>query len=142
MTYHNILVPLDGSELGYKALRKAVDIGKSNGTKTITALYVIPKTAERIQVFGAPNIREAFDREGRMILGKAVNIADESGISLSVRVNEGVPYRKIIETAQSLSSDLIVMGSRGHPAPHKFLIGSCAKRVISDAPCPVLVIKA
>lgn len=142
MTYHNILVPIDGSEPSFKALRKALDLFRDGGTKTITALYVIPKTVERIQAFGSINIREAFDKEGRMILGKAVDIAEDSSVSLSVRMNEGVPYEKIVEMARTLKSDLIVMGSRGYTKPHNFLTGSCARRVFAKAPCPVMVIKA
>lgn len=142
MTYHNILVPIDGSEPSFKALRNALKIFKDGGTKTITALYVMPRTDKGVEVFGSMNIREALDKEGRLILGKAVDIAEDSGVSLSVRINEGVPFEKIIQTARALKSDLIVMGSRGNTILHRFLIGSCAKRVMSDAPCPVLVIKA
>lgn len=142
MAYHNILVPLDGSELSFKALREAARIGKSEGTtSTVIAIYVIPKTAKQVRAFGRVAVRDAFDREGRTILKTASDIAEHSGISLALRMAEGIPYEKIIETARLVESELIVMGSHGRTLPHKILIGSCTRRVLEGAPCPVLVIK-
>jgi nucleotide-binding universal stress UspA family protein len=141
MAYHNILVPLDGSELSFYALREAARIGKSKGTSTAIAIHVIPKTAKQVHAFGRGDLRDAFDREGRKILETASDIAKRSGISLAVRMAEGIPYEKIIETARLIESELIVMGSHGRTLPHKILIGSCTRRVLEGAPCPVLVIK-
>jgi len=38
--------------------------------------------------------------------------------------------------------DMIVMGSHGRTGLSKLLMGSVAERVISLAPCPVLVVKS
>jgi nucleotide-binding universal stress UspA family protein len=140
MAYHNILVPVDGSEPSFEALRKALKIFNDGETKTITVLYVIPKTSV-VEAFGSINLREAFEKEGRLILGKAVDIAEDQGVSLSVRMSEGIPCEKIIETARTLSSNLIVMGSRKLTDPYRFLTGSCTRMVFAKAPCPVMVIK-
>ncbi|HBV68623.1 MAG TPA: universal stress protein, partial [Clostridiales bacterium] len=38
--------------------------------------------------------------------------------------------------------DLIVMGNRGLPKFKRFFVGSVTQKVISEAPCPVLVIRS
>jgi nucleotide-binding universal stress UspA family protein len=52
----------------------------------------------------------------------------------------GEPYQMILETAKGISADLIVMGNRGFSKIKRFFVGSVTQRVISEAPCPVLVI--
>jgi nucleotide-binding universal stress UspA family protein len=52
----------------------------------------------------------------------------------------GEPYHMILETAKGISADLIVMGNRGFSKIKRFFVGSVTQRVISEAPCPVLVI--
>ena len=47
----------------------------------------------------------------------------------------------IIELARKANIDLIVMGSHGRTGLKRLLMGSVTERVISSAPCPVLVVK-
>lgn len=140
MAYNNILIPIDGSEPGFRALRKGVKMAKQAGARA-TALYVIPKMREVIEVFSMSNIKDAFRQEGENVLGKAGDMAKAMDFSISVLTEEGIPYERIIETARTLNCDLIVMGRHGHSAPEKFFVGSCTQRVLAGAPCPVLVVK-
>jgi len=54
----------------------------------------------------------------------------------------GEPFEKIVETAKNGNYDLIVMGNRGFSKIKRFFVGSVTQRVISEAPCPVLVIRS
>ncbi|WP_456433022.1 universal stress protein [Thermosulfuriphilus sp.] len=140
MAYHHILIPIDGSEPSLQALREGLEIAKSQGAKA-TALYVVPKGEEFIEVFTLKSVKEAFYQEGEKILDKARKIAEEMEIPLAVRIYEGRPPEKIVEAAKTLGCDLIVMGSHGHGMIGKLLVGSCTERVLAMAPCPVLVVK-
>ncbi|MGH9219139.1 MAG: universal stress protein, partial [Vicinamibacterales bacterium] len=44
--------------------------------------------------------------------------------------------------ARDNAIDLIIVGTHGHGAVHRFLIGSVAERVLRSAPCPVLTVRA
>jgi nucleotide-binding universal stress UspA family protein len=57
-----------------------------------------------------------------------------------VRGNE--PAEEVVETAEEVGADLIVIGMRHRSAVGKFLLGSTAQRILMDAPCPVLTVKA
>ena len=51
-------------------------------------------------------------------------------------------YEQIIDVAEMLSADLIVMGTNGTPQEvMKRVIGSNAERVVRSAHCPVITIK-
>ncbi|CAN0564139.1 unnamed protein product [Laminaria digitata] len=62
-------------------------------------------------------------------------------IHIDVQVMSKAPAAQVLlETAQILAPDLIVLGTSGHNAWHRMILGSTATRVISEAECPVLVV--
>jgi nucleotide-binding universal stress UspA family protein len=44
--------------------------------------------------------------------------------------------------ARDLSVDVVAVGSRGHGAIRRALLGSVSTHVLSNAPCPVIVVRA
>ncbi len=53
---------------------------------------------------------------------------------------EGVTHEKILKEQQSLDAGLIIMGSHGHGALHKLLVGSVAEAVLKHATVPVMIV--
>lgn len=56
------------------------------------------------------------------------------------RVEEGVPWKTIIEVADDIDADVIVMGTRTHSAVGQFLLGSTANKVMHHSKRPVLIV--
>jgi nucleotide-binding universal stress UspA family protein len=54
---------------------------------------------------------------------------------------EGDAAETIIEVAKTRNSDLFVMGSRGLGRLAGLLLGSTSQKVLSHAPCPVLIVR-
>jgi nucleotide-binding universal stress UspA family protein len=54
---------------------------------------------------------------------------------------EGSPAEAIIDVAETRHSDVIVMGSRGISTLAGLLLGSTSQKVVSHAPCPVLIVR-
>jgi nucleotide-binding universal stress UspA family protein len=52
------------------------------------------------------------------------------------------PAEDLISVAQEVAADLIVIGLRRRSPVGKLILGSNAQRVLLDAPCPVLAVKA
>ena len=48
--------------------------------------------------------------------------------------------RSILERAEALSADVIVMGSHGRLGVQRLVLGSVAERVLRGSPCPVMVV--
>jgi nucleotide-binding universal stress UspA family protein len=57
-----------------------------------------------------------------------------------VRGNE--PVEDVVEIAERHNAELIVIGLRRRTAVGKFVLGSNAQRILMDAPCPVVAVKA
>jgi nucleotide-binding universal stress UspA family protein len=52
------------------------------------------------------------------------------------------PAEDLINVASEVSADLIVIGLRRRSPVGKLILGSNAQRILLDAPCPVLAVKA
>jgi nucleotide-binding universal stress UspA family protein len=93
-------------------------------------------TAVEIQAF-----RQALAEDARDRL-RAV-APEEARERLSVRdlVKAGSAHEHILRVAREEGSELIVLGARGHGTLERLLFGSTSRRVVRDAPCPVLIVR-
>jgi nucleotide-binding universal stress UspA family protein len=68
----------------------------------------------------------------------------DSGVDHELRqlVRGHEPADEVVDLAAELGADLVVIGMRHRSAVGKFLLGSTAQRILMDAPCPVLTVKA
>ena len=69
---------------------------------------------------------------------------DASGVQYTLRRDvRGEPNAEnILEAVEKLQPELLVIGLRKRSATGKLLFGSTAQRLLLDAPCPVLAVKA
>jgi len=83
-------------------------------------------------------IRERREKaaQGLVAQGRAM------GAEVSFLVWEGDPGESIVDAALAEGADMIVVGSRGHGAVGRFLIGSVSDHVVRHAQCPVMVVRA
>ncbi|MHC4380142.1 MAG: universal stress protein, partial [Planctomycetota bacterium] len=63
-----------------------------------------------------------------------------AGVHASARMVQGTTVGTILELAKKDNADCIVMGTHGHGALHRLVLGSVAEGVIRAAQCPVLVV--
>lgn len=138
--YRSILVPFDGSEFSKKAIDRACQLSKIDGS-SITALYVIPRYEEMVGFFKTDSIKKSLYQEAEKIINGAVSLASSQGITIQKEIIEGHSADKIIETTKKLQNDLIIIGSHGYTGIDRALIGSTTERVIINASCPILVVR-
>ena len=69
---------------------------------------------------------------------------DEAGIKHDIRqlVRGFEPAEDLIGIAEEVSAELIVIGLRRRSPVGKLILGSNAQRILLDAKCPVLAVKA
>ncbi|MEK6681924.1 MAG: universal stress protein [Nitrospirota bacterium] len=137
--YKSILVPFDGSEFSKKALDRACKLSKIDNAE-ITLLYVIPRYEEMIEFFKSESIKKSLLDEAHKIIDEAKKIASKRDASIKTEIQEGQAADKIIEAANRLKIDLIVLGTHGWRGVNKAIMGSTTERVILNAACPVLVV--
>jgi nucleotide-binding universal stress UspA family protein len=141
-----ILVPTDFSECAYEATKVAAEIA-SQTEATLYLLHIIDiPLSETNSNIGMVNT----DIPEAIFLMKHTKQQFETLLKDKIfekvtRVIESVDfsgtYDKVIEKANELEIDLIVMGSHGSKGVKEFLIGSNTERVINLASCPVLAVK-
>ncbi len=69
---------------------------------------------------------------------------DDEGVEHEVRqLVRGVePAEDLVKVAEETSAELIVIGLRRRTPVGKLILGSNAQRILLEAPCPVLAVKA
>ncbi|MFZ2501471.1 MAG: universal stress protein [Nocardioides sp.] len=119
---------------GEAALTKAIDEAKLRGSK-----LVVVSSHRGGQEFDADASARA---ESEMVVVK--DRLDASGIEFDLRqlVRGFEPAEDLISIAEANGADLIVIGLRRRSPVGKLILGSNAQRILLDAHCPVLAVKA
>ena len=146
MSYQNILVPVDGSDISLSAVKNAAQIAQAfGGQLTLISLVTEDPFSEADFYYPSPIMKEYFVQayaNAEKALKQAQAIASENGITANTQIVKGnVSEEGIIETAEKLKIDLIVMGSRGRKGFQKFLLGSFAQDALKGTKLPVLIVK-
>jgi nucleotide-binding universal stress UspA family protein len=78
------------------------------------------------------------------LLGQVQQELDEQGVEHEVRtlVRGNDPSEDLIEAAEDSNAEFIVIGLRRRTPVGKLILGSNAQRILLDASCPVLAVKA
>ena len=120
-----MLVPVDGSEASLAAVRQAAILARDckTGSPAITLLHVVD-----LALLGLTLAEEAnfLLEEGQQALATARQILDQTGLQeyTQEKLVSGIPAQAIAREAEVQQAALIVMGSVGHSALARFLIGS------------------
>jgi len=139
-SYLSVLVPFDGSEFSKKALSRALEMAKAEGTQ-ITVLYVIPRYEEMMEFYRSESIRKSLTAEAEKVIKQATDMAAGQGITVKTAIRDGHAADEIVKSAAQFENDLIAMGTYGWKGMSKAIMGSTTNRVISNANCPILVVK-
>jgi nucleotide-binding universal stress UspA family protein len=92
---------------------------------------------------GPETVREGRARELRTEHREIQAIAEglrNRGISARALLIQGPAVEKILAEGQRLRADVIIIGSHGHGALYRALLGSVSEGVVRASQCPVLVV--
>ncbi len=134
-----ILVAYDGSMQSEKAYNFALDLAQKYSAQVVVlsvARPPEPPIAVEMQAV-LDSATEYYQTRFESLKKKA----DAMGLVTRLDVMVGHPAEQIVHGAVEESADMIVMGHRGESFLQKWLLGSVARRVLSYAHCPVLVIR-
>jgi nucleotide-binding universal stress UspA family protein len=142
--YKNILVPVDLSdpELAKPALATAVLMaGQSGGT--IRLINVMPLTPVMLAEYVPPDFEAQQRKSAEEALAIVANETALGPARVSASVRQGGIYQEILEEANAIKADLIVMTSHRpqRPAVRTYFLGSNAGHVVRYAKCSVLVVR-
>jgi len=130
-----ILNPVDGSNRGFNATDRALDLGRLFGG-SVLALHVVE--AER-NVRAMPELMDDLNSKSRQCLEEVVARADAMGVELETLSAEGLAPAVITQVAKDQEASLIVMSSHGQTGLRRLLMGSVTSKVVKLSPCPVYI---
>lgn len=146
MSYKQILVPVDGSQISFSAVKKAAQIAKAfDGQLTLISLVAEDPFTDADFYYSSSIMKEYFvqaHENATKALSEALEVAKAEGVDAQTQIVKGqVSAEGIAETAATLKADLIVMGSHGRKGFQKMLMGSFAQDILRNTELPVLVVK-
>jgi nucleotide-binding universal stress UspA family protein len=137
-----ILVPVDFSAVSAEIVDSAVTFARTFGGRVIL-LYVIQPpiiTSEyALPVEAAQNVIAEGENAAGARLAAYAKVFRTAGLSVASIVRHGPPVYVILEEAEKVRADFIIMGSHGHGRLYDLLVGSTANGVLRGAKCGVLI---
>ena len=146
MSYQHILVPVDGSEISFSAVKKAAQVAKAfNCPLTLISLVAENPFTDADFYYSAAIMKDYFIQayeNAEKSIAEAVEIAKQQGVDANNQIVKGtVSAESIILAAEQLKADLIVMGSHGRKGFQKMILGSFAHDILNKTDLPVLIVK-
>lgn len=139
--YENILLAVDGSDHSMRAAQHVGDLARALTSKIVRIVVAFDRIPDYL---GEPNMQQAIDarlKEANAILQKAQAAVGKIPGEIHTELIEGSPAEAIIDIAKTRGSTVIVMGSRGLSSIAEMVLGSTSHKVVSHAPCPVLIVR-
>ena len=143
--FSKILVPVDGSEISFRALEAALFLAKKLGSD-ITTIHItedIPLTyidSEKL-LNNLTEISMACKSRGQEILTKCSEIAIKNELTINTVLLQGNPATIVVDYSENGKYDIVIMGSHGMGKFKKLILGSVSSKVIHHSSCPVMIIR-
>jgi nucleotide-binding universal stress UspA family protein len=144
--FRSIVVGTDGSETAGKAVDAAVALAQLSGATLELVSAYEPVTNQRLREEARqvpPDLQWMINRRADVdaTLDHAAERARGAGVAAQTYAREGDPADAILDVAEELGSDLIVVGNKGMTGAKRFLLGSVPNKVSHHAPCAVMIIR-
>lgn len=143
--FKHILVPVDGSTTAQLAVEKAIGLAKAFGSRVTTIFVIDPYPFTGVGTdfsYGQAEYLSAATAEANAAIKVAKAQFEAAGIAVESSVVEAhAAWRGVVQAAESVDADLIVMGSHGRSGLEKLVLGSVTQAVLSHTHLPLLVVR-
>lgn len=146
--FKSIVVGTDGSATADKAVDAAIELAKANGATLHIVTAFQPETLRRIErevtseaaaaaMEWAVNARDTIDARA----AEAADTAKQAGVDTHSHTCEDHPAAALIDLAEEVHADLIVVGNKGMTGAKRYVLSSVPNKVSHNAPCSVLIVQ-
>ena len=146
--FQKILVPVDGSDTAWKALKTAAAL--ASRFQGEIRVFTVMEPYNSLSLFQITLDQNLLDRSNREMKKASLAVLDTAKEKLteygfhgkvSYEDGEGNPAELILEKSREDGCDSVVIGSRGLSGITEFLLGSVSSKVSQYAKVPVMVVK-
>jgi nucleotide-binding universal stress UspA family protein len=139
-----ILVPVDFEPQSLIALEQSYNLARLLPAN-IVLLYVYDPPAGIKSLFSASHDEEVMKKLQEKLAELSSKVRAETGLQVTTILETGRVYSKILEEADKIQAQFIIMGTHSQPEPSDGSIGvmgANSSRVLRSAKCPVITINA
>jgi len=145
-----ILLATDGTKHGEAAATMVVklDLGAGDSIHLISVVDMAVPMAIDLSGGYLPDTTElektAKEHAAAVIADTAEMLAthfSDNGVTITSDILFGSPDSRIVETAEEIEADMIVLGSHGYKRWERLLLGSVSNSVVQHAHCSVLIVR-
>ena len=142
VTLERILVPVDFFDCSLDALEYAVVVAQQ-AKASLMLLHVLEPVSYGLDfTLGHVRTREQVRESWTKRLEELASSHQHSHVPVESQLRGGSPSDSILDSAQTLPCDLIVMGTHGRRGISHTISGSVAEAVLRKARCPVLTVRS
>lgn len=134
-----ILLATDGSVDAFLARRVAANLAR----KTDAQLHIVHAWNSVPPTRFEAHVRPHLEQEAKELLASEVErLEEETGRAVTrAHLVEGPAVDAVLDVAEEIEPDLLVLGSRGHGFVERLVMGSVSEGVVHHASCPVLILR-
>ena len=141
VTLERILVPVDFSDCSLDALEYAAVMAQQ-AKASVMLLHVLEPVSYGLDFdLGHFRSREDVRESWTKRLKELASSCQHPDVAVDFRLRGGLPADSILDAAQTLPCDLIVMGTHGRRGISHTISGSVAEAVLRKARCPVVAVR-
>lgn len=140
--FRTIVAGTDGSPRADKAVQQAVDLAKCEGAR-LHLVAAFSKRERHWEDFQSSAKVQVIDlrQVAEQVLAREAARAAEQGIEVDWSAREGDPADAILDAAEEVDADLIVLGNKGMHGAQRYMFGSTPNKVTHHAECSVMVVR-
>jgi nucleotide-binding universal stress UspA family protein len=144
--FTRMVVGTDGSDTAEEAVRQAIDLARLTGATLSVVSAFQPVSGRRVrgEAEGAPAdiANQIGPREDvNLVLDAAAAKARAAGVEVQTHPVQADPADAILNVAEEVDADLIVVGNKGMTGARRYLLGSVPNNVSHHAPCSVIIVR-
>jgi nucleotide-binding universal stress UspA family protein len=133
-----ILVPVDFTPSSDSALALALKFAKLHGSE-IVLLHAVEPSAPMAEFFADTDLHERKRAYAAKLLDHMI-ATYQGEVTITKMLIDAKPYKAILQAAQEILAEMIVMGTWGTHAIESGMIGSNVNKVVRNAAVPVITV--
>jgi nucleotide-binding universal stress UspA family protein len=140
-----ILAPIDFSDASRAALDVAADMASRFGAELLLVYVVpaIPDLPKDVSIFKEGEYDKSLENKDAQRLKDLAGTVANKNVKVRTELGSGNDVgMELIRIAENEHADLIVITTHGMTGWREFAFGTVAEKVVKQADCPVLVLRA
>ena len=139
--YDDIVIPTDGSDYAETAAERGFDLAAVHGATVHVVSVADTGLLGDVRLPGDDaSAEDAIGEKAREFAERLADRAAAADLEVTTAVREGAAKNEILEYAEEVGADVVVMGTHGRGGVERLMLGSVTEHVVRSGEIDVLVV--